>query len=113
MALNQASENTIQAAPASDQVAPDGTGCKQEYFSNVALLTFPGIIQLDPWLEPFQDSLKSRFAKAKKWLDTINQSEGGLEKFSRGYETYGFTFSDNGDITYREWVGKPLHPPRA
>jgi 1,4-alpha-glucan branching enzyme len=88
MALNQASENTVQAAPAGDKVAPDGTG----------------IIQLDPWLEPFKDSLRSRFAKAKKWIDAIDQTEGGLEKFSRGYEKYGFTFADNGDITYREWV---------
>jgi 1,4-alpha-glucan branching enzyme len=68
------------------------------------LLTPSGIVQLDPWLEPFKDSLKSRFAKAKKWIDTINQTEGGLEKFSRGFEKFGFTFADNGDITYREWV---------
>lgn len=27
-----------------------------------------------------------------------------MEKFSRGYEHYGFTFSENGDITYREWA---------
>jgi 1,4-alpha-glucan branching enzyme len=63
-----------------------------------------GIVQLDPWLEPFKDSLKSRFAKAKRWLDTIDQTEGGLEKFSRGYEKFGFTFADNGDITYREYA---------
>jgi 1,4-alpha-glucan branching enzyme len=103
MALNQASENTIQANPASDQLAADGTGA---FFSTIddLLLTYSGIVQLDPWLEPFKDALKSRFAKAKKWIDTINQTEGGLDKFSRGFEKFGFTFADNGDITYREWV---------
>ena len=63
-----------------------------------------GIIQLDPWLGDFKDALKSRFAKAQKWLKDIDQYEGGLEKFSKGYEKYGFIVADNGDITYREWA---------
>lgn len=67
-----------------------------------------GIVQLDPWLEPFKGALRSRFAKAKHWLDTIDKTEGGLEKFSRGYEIYGFTFAPNGDITYREYDQGPL-----
>ena len=36
-------------------------------------------------------------------MTKIDQTEGGLEKFSRGYEKFGFTFADNGDIVYREW----------
>ncbi|KAL6251544.1 alpha-1,4-glucan branching enzyme [Rhinocladiella similis] len=88
MALNKASENSVMAAPASNGAAPDGTG----------------VIQLDPWLEPFRDALKHRFAKAQKWIKSIDETEGGLEKFSRGYENMGFTFSPNGDITYREWA---------
>lgn len=42
-----------------------------------------GVLQLDPWLSPFQDSLKRRYAKAQEWIQKINQLEGGLEKFSR------------------------------
>jgi 1,4-alpha-glucan branching enzyme len=56
---------------------------------------------LDPWLEPFTDALKHRFAKTQKWIKTIDETEGGLDKFSRGYEKMGFTFGPNGDITYR------------
>lgn len=48
--------------------------------------------------------MKHRFAKAQSWLNNINQYEGGLEKFSRGYERYGFIVGANGDITYREWA---------
>lgn len=43
----------------------------------------PGIVQLDPYLEPFSDALRSRFSKAQKWIKTIDETEGGLEKFSR------------------------------
>jgi hypothetical protein len=40
-------------------------------------------VKLDPWLSPFQDSLKSRYAKAQEWIKRINETEGGLDKFSK------------------------------
>jgi hypothetical protein len=52
-------------------------------FPQIAELTPPGVIQLDPWLEPFKDSLKKRYAKAQDWIKKIDETEGGLEKFSR------------------------------
>lgn len=66
MALNSASANSTQSdAPGS--VPNDGTG----------------IVQLDGYLEPFSGALKSRFSKAQQWIKTIDETEGGLEKFSR------------------------------
>ena len=41
-------------------------------------------------------------------MKTINETEGGLEKFSRGFEQFGFLVHDNGDITYREWAPNAL-----
>ncbi|ETI24130.1 1,4-alpha-glucan-branching enzyme [Cladophialophora carrionii CBS 160.54] len=88
MALAQASQNSVLAAPANGEAAPDGTG----------------VIKLDPWLEPFRDALKHRFSKAQEWIKRIDQTEGGLEKFSRGYEKFGFTFDSNNGIYYQEWA---------
>ncbi|KAJ9193916.1 CAZyme family GH13 [Paecilomyces variotii] len=68
--------------------APDGTG----------------VVQLDPWLEPYKEALRTRFSYAQKWIKAIEESEGGLEKFSKGYEKFGLNVSANGDITYREWA---------
>jgi len=42
-----------------------------------------GVIAMDPYLEPFKDTLKRRYAKAHEWIKKIDKSEGGLEKFSR------------------------------
>lgn len=42
-----------------------------------------GIVQLDSWLEPFQDTLRRRFGKAQEWIKNINDHEGGLDRFSR------------------------------
>jgi 1,4-alpha-glucan branching enzyme len=42
-----------------------------------------GIVDLDPYLAPFKDALRSRYSKAQQWMKTINDTEGGMEKFSR------------------------------
>ncbi|CAN9367810.1 unnamed protein product [Alternaria alternata] len=101
MELNKASANsTLSDTPG--QVPNDGTG----------------IIQMDGYLEPFKDALKSRFSKAQKWIQTIEETEGGLDKFSRassmhastsaGYEKFGFNVQSNGDVVYREWAPNAL-----
>ena len=87
-ALNQVSANSVLGEPSDGKVPADGTG----------------VLQLDPWLKPFKDALKSRYSKAQQWIKTINDTEGGLEQFSRGYEKMGFHVLDNGDITYKEWA---------
>ena len=74
----------------------------------VPQLTCSGVIKLDPWLEPFKDALRSRYSHAQKLIKTIDETEGGLEKFSKGTEKFGFVVHDNGDITYREWAPNAL-----
>ena len=65
-------------------------------------------MKLDPWLSPFREALRSRYSHAQKWIKTINDTEGGLDKFSKGKEKFGFVVSGNGDITYREWAPNAL-----
>ncbi|KAH8781827.1 alpha-glucan branching enzyme [Hyaloscypha finlandica] len=64
----------------------------------------PGVVALDPWLAPFKESLKARYNKAQEWIKTINETEGGLEKFSRGKEKFGINIDKQNNITYREWA---------
>lgn len=42
-----------------------------------------GAVKLDPWLSPFEGVLKRRFSSAQKWIDHLQQTEGGLDKFSK------------------------------
>lgn len=42
-----------------------------------------GVVKLDPWLSPFSDALRRRYTKAQDWIKKINDTEGGVEKFSR------------------------------
>jgi hypothetical protein len=47
------------------------------------MLTGEGVVKLDPWLSPFKDSLKRRFSKTQEWIKKLNETEGGLDKFSK------------------------------
>jgi hypothetical protein len=38
---------------------------------------------MDGYLEPFKGALQSRFAKAQQWIKAIDETEGGLENFSK------------------------------
>ncbi|CAI9783300.1 unnamed protein product [Fraxinus pennsylvanica] len=71
------------------------------------VITPPGIGQriyeIDPLLTNHRDHLDYRYGHYKKMREAIDKYEGGLEMFSRGYETFGFTRSATG-ITYREWA---------
>lgn len=66
----------------SDAVPADGTGMAS-LTCHCLMLIGLGVVQLDPWLSPFKDALRSRYSHAQKWIKTINDTEGGLEKFSR------------------------------
>ncbi|KAH7887555.1 glycoside hydrolase family 13 protein [Phlebopus sp. FC_14] len=62
------------------------------------------ILQLDGYLEPFLSTLERRRQRFQAWKDTIFQSEGGYEKFTKGYEVMGFTVKEDSTVVYREWA---------
>ncbi|GAA5923729.1 1,4-alpha-glucan branching enzyme [Sporobolomyces koalae] len=63
------------------------------------------VIQEDEYLEPFESAIQKRNDKFDDWVAKINQHEGGFERFSRGYEKFGFIVDPTtNDISYREWA---------
>lgn len=76
------------AKTAADEIPNDGTG----------------VLKLDPWLSPFKDALKARYRKTQDWISKINETEGGLAKFSKGTDKFGFNIDKDHNITYREWA---------
>lgn len=48
-----------------------------------------GVLDLDPWLEPFSGHLVHRQNELQKWKSQLEQSEGSLTKFASSYQTYG------------------------
>lgn len=71
-------------APSAEDFPADGTGqlLPLRGLLPPRLTGCPGVVKLDPWLEPFSDALRRRFSKAQEWIKTINEHEGGMDKFS-------------------------------
>jgi 1,4-alpha-glucan branching enzyme len=85
------------AAEQTQQDTPRATAIKRQDGTGVCLT--------DPWLSPFVDALKYRYSYYQHWMEKIQQSAGGLDQFSRGWEYFGFNYSpaDRG-LYYREWA---------
>lgn len=89
-AIAESSSNTLAGGGgqvASADIPKDGTGMEMllHLESPGYQLTYMriGVVTLDPWLSPFKDSLKRRYSKAQDWIKTIQDTEGGLDKFSK------------------------------
>eukprot|EP00871_Galdieria_phlegrea_P005356 jgi/Galph1/5821/GphlegSOOS_G4518.1 len=61
------------------------------------------VIKDDPLLECFSDDLNHRYRQYKELKNQITAKERGLEKFSTGYEKFGFHVREDG-IEFREWA---------
>ncbi|KAJ3331317.1 alpha-1,4-glucan branching enzyme [Blyttiomyces sp. JEL0837] len=61
------------------------------------------VIEDDPYLEPYRPQIMKRLETYKEWISKIEQHEGGVDKFTRGFEQMGFVMDPNG-IRYREWA---------
>jgi 1,4-alpha-glucan branching enzyme len=40
----------------------------------------------------------------QQWLRTFEESEGGIEGFTKGYEYYGIHVQDDNSVIAREWA---------
>lgn len=81
--VNERSVNAIMNSKPADGLPNDGTGKLHSFQGHGRGLISVGVVQLDPWLSPFKEALRHRFSKAQQWIKTIDETEGGLEKFSR------------------------------
>ncbi|EGD72264.1 starch branching enzyme II [Salpingoeca rosetta] len=61
------------------------------------------LFELDPSLQPFEAAITHRYGRFAELKAKIDEHEGGLAKFSLGYETFGFNPCEEG-IVYREWA---------
>ncbi|XP_041067038.1 1,4-alpha-glucan-branching enzyme isoform X3 [Carcharodon carcharias] len=62
------------------------------------------LLELDPYLEPYSEDLRQRYNKFASLARSIEENEGGLDQFSRGYESYGVNSQADGGIYCKEWA---------
>ncbi|ODV91338.1 glycoside hydrolase family 13 protein [Tortispora caseinolytica NRRL Y-17796] len=62
------------------------------------------IFRIDPYLNPYKDTILKRRNLTQKWIDSLEQSEGGVANFGLGYKKMGIHVLENNDVVYREWA---------
>ncbi|KAG5648864.1 alpha-1,4-glucan branching enzyme [Asterophora parasitica] len=62
------------------------------------------VLEQDGYLEPNVPAIVHRYDVFRTWKDTIERSEGGYDKFTKGYLKFGFNVANNGEVVYREWA---------
>ncbi|CAK9439941.1 uncharacterized protein LODBEIA_P40410 [Lodderomyces beijingensis] len=63
-----------------------------------------GVLDLDPWLEPFQESLIKRQVQLREWVDKLESHEGSLMKFADSYHKYGLNPTATGGAEILEYI---------
>ncbi len=66
-----------------------------------------GIVELDPWLEPYSQKLRDRFNHYKSMLAKIDAVGGLLGPISQGHHYFGLNRGESEGkkgVWYREWA---------
>jgi 1,4-alpha-glucan branching enzyme len=73
----------------------------------MAVKNLPGLVKLDPWLEPHTDQIVARTERYETRLQDIQKKHKSLEKFADGYKFFGFNYDKKAKgWWYREWAPK-------
>ncbi|KAG8450327.1 hypothetical protein GDO86_002831 [Hymenochirus boettgeri] len=62
------------------------------------------LLDQDRYLEPFIKDFQRRYTSFSRLLKSIEGNEGGLEKFSKSYLSFGIHVLENGGIYCKEWA---------
>ncbi|XP_070501282.1 1,4-alpha-glucan-branching enzyme-like [Chironomus tepperi] len=62
------------------------------------------LLRRDKYIEPYETEIRRRRGCVDQWLKTLEQSEGGIDKFTKGYEYYGIHVNGDNSVVAREWA---------
>ncbi|XP_078003559.1 LOW QUALITY PROTEIN: 1,4-alpha-glucan-branching enzyme [Phascolarctos cinereus] len=72
-----------------------------------ALADVPGLsrlLEIDPYLKPYAGDFQRRYKLFTQTLKNIEECEGGIDKFSKSYETFGVHRCADGGLYCKEWA---------
>nr|XP_048724837.1 1,4-alpha-glucan-branching enzyme isoform X1 [Caretta caretta] len=70
----------------------------------VSVPELPRLLARDPYLAPFAPDFQRRYTLFHDRLRNIEENEGGLDKFSESYKTFGVNQLVDGGLYCKEWA---------
>ncbi|XP_061073908.1 1,4-alpha-glucan-branching enzyme-like isoform X2 [Conger conger] len=71
---------------------------------NVTIPEFSTLLQMDPYLKPFEKDFKRRYAQFQKCLCLLEEAESGFDQFTRSYQSFGVHRQANNGMLFKEWA---------
>ncbi|CAG7849280.1 1,4-alpha-glucan-branching enzyme; AltName: Full=Glycogen-branching enzyme [Serendipita indica DSM 11827] len=62
------------------------------------------VLKIDGYLKPHIPAIATRYRQMRDWQQKIEATEGGMERFTRGYDRFGLNVGHDNSIVYREWA---------
>ena len=73
----------------------------------MAVKNLPGLVKIDPWLEPHTDQIVARTERYESRLKDIQKRYKSLDKYADAYNYFGFNYDKKAKgWWYREWAPK-------
>ncbi|KAM3875476.1 LOW QUALITY PROTEIN: 1,4-alpha-glucan-branching enzyme-like [Diretmus argenteus] len=71
---------------------------------NVTIPEFSCLLQMDPYLKPYEKDFKRRYGLLEKKLCQLEEAEGGVEQFTRSYWSFGVQRRPDNSLFFKEWA---------
>ncbi|KAJ8391454.1 hypothetical protein AAFF_G00089280 [Aldrovandia affinis] len=71
---------------------------------NVTVPQFSTLLQMDPYLKPFEKDFQRRYGLFQKRLFLLEEAEGGFDQFTRSYQSFGVQRQANNALSFKEWA---------
>ncbi|KAL6115834.1 gbe1 [Pungitius sinensis] len=71
---------------------------------SVAIPEFSFLLQMDPYLKPYEKDFKRRYELLQKQLSRLEEAEGGFDQFTTSYENFGVHRQPDNSLLFLEWA---------
>ncbi|XP_051719466.1 1,4-alpha-glucan-branching enzyme isoform X1 [Ctenopharyngodon idella] len=71
---------------------------------NVTIPQLNSLLQMDPYLKPFEKDFQRRYGLFEKQLALLEEAEGGFDQFTRSYNSYGVQRMPDNSLVFKEWA---------
>lgn len=72
--------------------------------SNISVPQFKSLLQMDPYLKPFEKDFQRRYGLFEKQLTLLEEAEGGFDHFTRSYKSFGVQRLQDNSLVFKEWA---------
>lgn len=72
--------------------------------SEIEIPQLNDLLERDPYLKPYKNELKKRYALFKDYIERIEMGEKNLDQFTKSYKKFGIHIKEDNSVVAKEWA---------